>query len=199
MIYTNNQGPSSWAKNIIGYFQEKLNYKLFDQIIAAFKIKGKHVELCRTTHMKTHEDLLRCTQVPDDTHICFLDDVFYPGMNNDNLYYINIKPYVHDISFDVLISRLVKSNILELTVNDYNDLQKHLLFSMQQYNYTYVNKNKKSFTVDKILSKKILHHLHDFFNIKITKTDPKNYSDYNKTRRNKNSINKTRKIRNKLS
>ncbi len=40
MIYTNNQGDKSWAINIKNYFDKELNYKLFDQIIAAFKVRG---------------------------------------------------------------------------------------------------------------------------------------------------------------
>ena len=48
MIYTNNQGPRSWVTSIKDYFEDKLNYKLFDQIIAAFKVKGKRIEMCRT-------------------------------------------------------------------------------------------------------------------------------------------------------
>ena len=92
MIYTNNQGPDEWAQQIQAYFETKLNYKLFDQIIKAFKIKGKHVELCRTSHMKNHKDLISCTKIPETTEICFLDDVFHPGMVDDRIYYINVKP-----------------------------------------------------------------------------------------------------------
>ena len=33
MIYTNNQGPNEWTQQIQKYFETKLNYKLFDQII----------------------------------------------------------------------------------------------------------------------------------------------------------------------
>ena len=58
MIYTNNTGPREWAKYIIGYFEGKIKYKLIDQIIAAFKINGKRVEICRTTHNKTHKDFI---------------------------------------------------------------------------------------------------------------------------------------------
>ena len=94
MIYTNNQGPIEWANYIMKYFEKKLNYKIFDQIIAAFKVQGKRVELCRTTHMKTHSDLIKCTKVSEDTEICFLDDVYYPDMSNDKIYYINVKPYI---------------------------------------------------------------------------------------------------------
>ena len=41
IIYTNNQGPKEWAQFIRKYFETKLNYKLFDQLIAAYKINGK--------------------------------------------------------------------------------------------------------------------------------------------------------------
>ena len=44
MIYTNNQGPKSWAQQISAYFDYKLGVKIFDKIIAAFKVKGKIVE-----------------------------------------------------------------------------------------------------------------------------------------------------------
>ena len=37
LIYTNNQGPESWAKQIMEYFHYKLNYELFDQIIPHIK------------------------------------------------------------------------------------------------------------------------------------------------------------------
>ena len=88
MIYTNNQGPVEWAKYITSYFNNKLNYVMFDQIIAAFKVRGKRVEVCRTTHKKTHSDFIKCTKLPEDTQICFLDDVFHPDMSNERIYYI---------------------------------------------------------------------------------------------------------------
>ena len=58
IIYTNNQAPRSWCIMIKSYFENKVRYKLFDQIIAAFKINGKQIELCRTSHLKTHKDFL---------------------------------------------------------------------------------------------------------------------------------------------
>ena len=61
MIYTNNNGPREWAHYIMSYFESKIKYKLVDQVIAAFKINGKQVEICRTTYNKTHKDLIRCT------------------------------------------------------------------------------------------------------------------------------------------
>ena len=83
MIYTNNNGPREWAHHIVGYFDKKLDYNLIDQIIAAFKVNGKHIEICRTTHNKTYQDFIRCTKLPANAEICFLDDTFHPGMSNE--------------------------------------------------------------------------------------------------------------------
>ena len=166
MIYTNNQGPIEWAKFIMNYFEKKINYKIFDQIIGAFKVQGKRVELCRTTQMKTHNDFIKCTKVPEDTQICFLDDVFYPDMSNEKIYYINLKPYIHDLDFNEMITRLLKSGILGSDVDDPTYCRDYILDFMKKYNYIYVGKTIETQNIDKILSKKILQHLHIFFKIK---------------------------------
>lgn len=164
MIYTNNQGPDEWAQQIQAYFETKLSYKLFDQIIKAFKIRGKHVELCRTSHMKNHKDLISCTKIPETTEICFLDDVFHPGMVDDRIYYINVKPYVHDLPFEVMIDRFTNSGILEERVELKADFKPQMLNYMKRYHHEYVEKTPEAQNVDKILSKKIMQHLHIFFN-----------------------------------
>lgn len=191
MIYTNNQGPNEWAQQIQGYFESKLNYKLFDQIIKAFKIRGKQVELCRTSHMKKHQDLIQCTKIPESTEICFLDDAFHPGMVDDRIYYINLKPYIHDLPFETMIDRFIKSGIIDINTNaNANDITTSLLQFMKQYRHSYVEKTKDAQNIDKILSKKILQHLQTFFSnspnkkshIKTNKSTAK-YN--NKTRKNK--------------
>lgn len=185
MIYTNNQGPPEWAHFIIKYFENKLKYKLFDQIIAAFKVKGKRVELCRTTHMKTLKDFTKCTKVPETTQICFLDDVYYPGMGKDNIYYINIKPYIYDLRFEVMISRLIKSGVLGNENLDTTKCEEYIIDYMKRFNYTHVEKSNLAQSVDKALSKKIMHHLEIFFN--------KNKGLPLKTRRRKTYKSKTMK------
>jgi hypothetical protein len=165
MIYTNNQGPDEWAQQIQAYFETKLNYKLFDQIIKAFKIRGKQVEICRTSHMKNHKDLISCTKIPETTEICFLDDVFHPGMVDDKIYYINLKPYVHDLPFELMIDRFINSGILNIDqINGgINTVKQDILKYMKRYHHDYVEKTTEAQNVDKILSKKIMHHLQAFF------------------------------------
>ena len=202
MIYTNNQGPPEWAQYIKGYFEDKLQFTLFDQIIGAFKVNGKHVELLRTTHMKTHEDFISCTKIPETTQICFIDDVFHPGMSNDNIYYIHIKPYTYDLPFDAIFDRFATSECLPISYP--TSMKDNILTFMKRYNYTYVEKPKMEHEIDVMLSKKILHHLHVFFNRKqnngtvkqknIKNNNINNNNNNNNQNKNKKSKNKTMKL-----
>jgi hypothetical protein len=177
MIYTNNQGPEEWAKCIMTYFENKINAKIFDQIIAAFKVRGKRVELCRTTHLKTHSDLIKCTKLPSNTQICFLDDVFYPDMSNDNIYYINVKPYVHDLEFNVMIERFIEKQIIN--ISDAVDFKKNILTNLRKYNYIYSPKTDLEINVDKTISKKIFQHLQSFFKTPPIKINTKKRRQFN--------------------
>ena len=102
MIYTNNNGPRTWTENISKYFHYKINEKVFDDIIAAFKVNGKKVEICRTSHDKSVDDLIRCTKIPSNSKICFLDDQYHPQMKHSNVFYINVKPYTYSYEFNTM-------------------------------------------------------------------------------------------------
>ena len=179
MIYTNNQGPKSWAQQISAYFEYKLGVKVFDQIIAAFKVKGKIVEICRTSHDKSVGDLLNCTQIPHTTQICFLDDQYHPLMEHSNVFYINVKPYTYNMKFKDMAERyyqqigsdMTKENFLSY-INNY----------MGQYNFTVINKDETEIKVDEIISKKIIIHLEEFFNNKKRRTRRK------RNKRNKRNL-----------
>ena len=57
---------------------------------------GHHVEKGRTSHMKNVPDLIRCSNISENTEICFLDDQYHEGYETPNsVYYINLKPYVY--------------------------------------------------------------------------------------------------------
>jgi hypothetical protein len=185
MIYTNNTGPQEWAKSIISYFEKKLNCKLIDQIIAAFKINGKCIEICRTTHNKTHKDLIKCTKIPINTEICFIDDCLYPDMVRDNIYYINIKPYIQDIKFDEMLLRFKNSEIGKEIIDNDNYFENLMMEHINLFKYIIIEKDDKEYEVDKVLGKHIITHFQIFFNRSIK----------NKTIKNKgNKKNKTCKI-----
>ena len=188
MIYTNNTGAKEWAHHIINYFSKKINYNLFDQLISAFKINGKVVEVCRTTHNKTYNDFIKCTKLPINAEICFLDDTFYPEMANDNIYYINVKPYYYDLKFHDMLDKFYKSHVGKKIINNDEDFITKMTEQFKLYKYDCIDKQPDEYEVDKIIGKQIITHLHTFFNknkknktIRIKKQ--KNYK-LNKTRRN---------------
>jgi hypothetical protein len=188
MIYTNNQGLKSWSNNIKEYFDYKLKYKLFDQVIAAFKVNGKKVEMNRTTHDKTVNDFVKCTKLPKDIEICFIDDQYHPQMHDDNVYYIYIKPYHYDIFFDDMIQRYLKSK-LGSKIKNVNDFIVSMKNHYNLYNYSFIPKTKEEYEIDEIVGKKILEHLKIFF---------KELS-YNKTIKNKKikkSLKKNKTLKN---
>jgi hypothetical protein len=187
MIYTNNQGPKEWAKSIKEYYESKINNKLFDQIINAFKVNGKQVEICRTTHDKTHKDFIRCSKIPVNTKICFLDDTYYPEMNNHNIFYIKLKPYVYNLSTDVLIQRFVSSNVGKSIIKNGNFeyFEGFVKNYIKNFDFIYVTKTSDDYEIDKIISKKTMVHLQKFFNKKnfqpTTKTNKEKKSNKRKT------------------
>jgi hypothetical protein len=166
MIYTNNNGTREWAQHISKYFENKIGYKLIDQIIAAFKVNGKVIEMCRTTYNKTHKDFISCTKVPENAEICFLDDTFYPQMSNENIYYINVKPYYCDLVFDYMLERFYKSEIGKKLIHsseNYESFYSEMMKYIKQYNYKYNFKKEEEHEIDKIVGKQIMIHLKDFF------------------------------------
>jgi hypothetical protein len=189
MIYTNNTGSREWLNHIISYFEKKIKFKLMDKIIAAFKVNGKHIELCRTTQNKTHKDLIKCSKIPLDTEICFIDDIFHPEMVNDNTYYINIKPYYHDLSFEEIINRFEKSDLGMKLIENKSEFKNITMEHIVLFNYMIIEKDKKEYEIDEIVGKYIIFHLQKFFN----------HSLRNRTIRNRNyKKNKTLKNINML-
>ena len=195
MIYTNNNGSKEWANHIITYFEKKINYKIIDQIIAAFKINGKIIEICRTTHDKTHKDFIKCTKMPINSEICFLDDTFYPDMANDNVYYINVKPYYHDLQFEFMLDKFKNSDIGKKIIEDDTNFDKIMMEHIKLYKYYCINKDSDDYEIDKIIVKHIITHLQEFFN-----KSKKNKTIKNRTKNNlknnlkHNKTNKTNKI-----
>ena len=166
MIYTNNRGPREWVEHIIQYMESKLGARLFDQIVAAFKVNGKIIEMGRTTHDKTYEDLLRCTKLPSNVEVCFLDDQMHPQMEHGQVYYINVKPYVHHIEAQTMIDRFIQSPALRSTIHvgKADEFRHRIAKSMQQFPIAHVPKDPMEQEIDRIISKKIMEHLNEFFN-----------------------------------
>jgi hypothetical protein len=175
MIYTNNQGNKNWITMITRYFDMRLNQQTFDKIISAFKVNGKRIELCRTSHSKSVSDLFSCTQIPENTQICFIDDQIHPFMKDNNVYYINVKPYNYSIDFEKM-ANIYFSHIIKF--GDKYEFINYMSTYMNKSGYIYQSVNRDENNIDKIISKQLLIHIKDFFG--------SNNKTKRKIRRNKN-------------
>ena len=113
-LYTNNQQPAPWTEYIVDYFnqyiEEKSNLRpFFDQIIQAFKIGQEKVEWMRTSHDKSYDDFIKCTILPKQTEICFVDNTYFQSMVHPKVYYIQPKSYQHSLSPQDIIHRFILS------------------------------------------------------------------------------------------
>lgn len=161
MIYTNNNGPKSWVESITSYFNYKLNATVFDNIVAAFKVNGKTVEWCRTTNDKTVDDLLKCTNLPSNTHICFIDDQEHPLMMQSSVYYINVKPFHFSLRYKDMIERYV--NVFSSKIVDIHSFIYSMKYNMTQSYYDVRIKSTPEIHLDNVISKQLLLQLQDFF------------------------------------
>lgn len=160
MIYTNNQGYREWVYLISDYFSFKVGEKVFDQIIAAFKVNGVRLEPGRTSHDKSYDDFIRCTKLPSSTQVCFCDDVEHKKMEHKNVFYINIKPYTYRLPIPIFLQRYYKGKKME------NNLE----YIYQKYNNIYgANiwyggyKSTDEQELDKVISKYLLKRIDEFF------------------------------------
>ena len=161
LIYSNNLNKE-WVQMIKSYFDYKLQYNLFDQVIAGFKLNNKIIEPSRTSYNKSLKDLINCAKLTeDDVNICFIDDVFHEEMNMDNVVYIQIKPYVYSIPFNKMILKYYTKNTNKIK-NKRDFIDKMTLY-VNKYDYEIRIKSNIETKVDEILSKKIMQYLETFF------------------------------------
>jgi hypothetical protein len=176
MIYTNNQGPKEWVMFIKSYFEWKMGGVIFDRIISAFKVNGVRVELGRTTHGKTHADFINCSKIPENARICFIDDVFHPEMENDNVYYIRVDPYIYKLPCEILINRYLKTH-------SFANSAQFISKCMERFaRFKFVQKTEAEYEDDKRETKRIKRLVRLFFNQSNTRRI-KRRTFGNKTRR----------------
>tara|TARA_B100001123_G_scaffold115438_1_gene134587 strand:- start:1470 stop:2279 length:810 start_codon:yes stop_codon:yes gene_type:complete len=156
LIYTNNIGPKSWVHNIKKYIEHKLHFKLFNRTIAAWKVGNIVYEKCRTTHNKTYKDLLKCGRLKKNSKICFFDDQRHPDMINKNVTYLYLYEYQHDILFENMIKRFLKSSLSKMIKkSNINEFKEYIMDFAQNdpLGFKYIEKPyKKNYNKKYILS-----------------------------------------------
>jgi len=163
MIYTNNQGPKSWTQLITGYFENKLDYNLFDQLILSFKLDGKRVELNRTSHNKSVKDFFKCTDLPTNVHICFLDDKYHPEMDDEQVYYVHMKPYHYSIEYRELADSYYDKFHNQFQLGEKSEFVDSLVNCMKQFGFNKHHTTKEELAVDEVIGKQIMICIKDFF------------------------------------
>lgn len=158
-LYTNNQVSKTWSKYITNYLDYKISASgLFKQIVYAFKINKRIVEPLRKSNSKTYSDFIRCSLLPRNTEMCFIDNTYYTKMHHNKVYYIQPKPFFHGMKTGDIIQRLMGSHILK--INDDKIFMSHFLDNNL---ITSVEKSQKNIDEDTYVSRKILYHIQDFF------------------------------------
>jgi hypothetical protein len=162
-IYTNNQCGKEWVDRIVAYIHAKIGATkpLFDDTIYAFKIKNQVVDVRRTTNNKTHGDLIKCTMLKDDaTEICFIDDKKYTRMYGDRVYYIQPRPYIHPLSKQDIIRRIIgRDTVATVFFKQYKDALHDVLDSAL---HTCHKDVKQNLTSDIEITKKIMYYVREY-------------------------------------
>ena len=117
IIYTNNQISKEWVHFIAKYIEDKLNNKIFDKIVYAYKIKNHFVEHNRTSNKKIYKDLIKICNLKN-YKICFIDDLVHPKMIHPNIFYIHIAPYSYFYSLPTILEIIHK--IIKLPKQHFN-------------------------------------------------------------------------------
>lgn len=110
IIYSNNMGTPKWANMIKNYIEKKINYKLFDKVITAWKVNGIIYEKCRRTNEKTYNEIVRCGNLNKKTEIFFVDDAYHPRMFNKKTDYMHIKEYKFAYDIDEMVDKYLNSS-----------------------------------------------------------------------------------------
>ena len=174
MVYTNNRYPKDWVYRLINYIEYKLDGGVFDNIILAFKLDGVIQEPCRTSKDKKYTDFIRCCRLPYNIELCYFDDVVYPDMNIDNVYYLKVRPYLYYYTPDEIMKRLFSVKVVQNLLYNPNDSENiinenkqiftsYLLKYLELKKVVCIDKDPVDFEVDKISTKRMVTHLHVFF------------------------------------
>ena len=188
MIYTNNNGPKEWAELIMDYFHYRLKYKLFDRIIAAFKINNKIIEVCRTSHSKSYTDFINCTRLPINTKVCFFDDQCHEDMEHDNVVYINLKPYTFNMPFKLMAEIFYRDNFRYFTNTKYSNNETRIRFlkfiekNSQNYRLKYLNKSVTEMQIEQLITQRMIKEIDIFLKKKNVTRKVKKQKPLNKTR-----------------
>ena len=154
-----------------------IQYEIIDFTIKAL-ISGNH----RRDIVKYIKEKYNVSETTADNYIARAK-VKIHEMANENIYYINIKPYYYDLKFNEMIQKFMNSDCGKKMINDYDNFEKIMNDEFKRYNYKCLDKNLKEYEIDKVLGKQIMTHLQEFFNKPSKNKTHRNIIKKNRTRR----------------
>lgn len=158
IIFTNNTSKQ-WSKLISEYFHYKLEEQIFDQVIVAFKSRGRILENNRTRSDKSYSDLLMCTKLNNDTKVCFLDDITHPEMEHTNVMYLKLKGYKYSYNLEKIANDFYKKH--KNLIKNKDEFLEYMK-QMDEYDYNILIKTELEEKIDTIISKRIRNLLEEF-------------------------------------
>jgi hypothetical protein len=174
-LYTNNQMSREWVELIIAYFELQVP-GLFDQAVCAFKIQDKRIEPMRTTHSKTYNDLIRCTLLPKNSQICFVDNMYHPKMVHERVYYIQPRSYEHGLSREEMVRRLSQwpmfSILTPYVSKSLDGIKQDFQSFLDRKNIETHGRKRDSLAV----SQKIMYYLKEYFLLSVKQPKTKKIS-----------------------
>jgi hypothetical protein len=108
-LYTNNTLSPQYPVLIKNYIHHFIRSDLIDNIVSAFSIKGRRVDLRRFEVEKEYADFINCLNYGEDLDICFVDNHLHEGMIHCQVFYIKLNTYRHGLSFAEIMKRLYYS------------------------------------------------------------------------------------------
>ena len=156
IIYTNNSNKV-WCNMIKDYFNYKLNYYLIDYVIEGYNNSNNN----RTTNEKTLDDLIRCSHIPKNSKIVFIDDLIHKKMIDQNVTYIHVIPYIIYIPFDIMINHYYSKN--KKNIDNYQNFHNFIKNSIIQSRYSFRKPNNLPLEHYINTSKHIYTNLDKFF------------------------------------
>ena len=184
LMYTNNIGPKQWAHTVRRVIEGKINYKIFDRTICAWKVGQNVYEQCRTTHEKTYNDLLKCGGIGENDKICFFDDLDHPKLKHKNVDYNELTKYKYYYKVDKLLGLFFKSKVSKNIKNKGAFIKQFKYKAQNTWFQKYLNiKLKKKYD-----DKDVLRAVRKFIKInklKLSKKKKRKPTKKNKTRKKK--------------
>jgi len=124
---------------------------------------------------------MNCTKLPSNSQICFIDDQNHNEMYHENVLYINLKPYNHNINFLTMASKTYDKYYSYFPIpKSKEDFINYIANNTQNYKLEYLNKSKVEYNIEQVFGNVLIKKIEAFLNSKPRKFTKKNRNKFSK-------------------